>query len=214
MIAGRRGNDLLVGDSPIATSVSANDIRAGDGADVIDARGYAQAHPPSRKHLTSRIDCGPGRDRVLSETDDSVVRNCQGAVFRIQNLNGLLTSENDLYGLTMKLWPVARDEQSVTYEVPCPSAAQEPNTGCSGSITLTSPPPGGNEPGTVYGSTDFDLEPGERAPVRVELSPEGRQAVVHDPVDVEIDAALSQGAGAPAEPARFGWEQVLGPANP
>jgi hypothetical protein len=112
----------------------------------------------------------------------------------------------------MKVWPVARDAGSVTYEVPCPAIADESNAGCSGSIVLVNPPFGGEAPDTLYGSAGFHLEPGERKDVRVELTPEGRQAAAGgSPVDVQLRSDLSQGAGVEPEHASFGWEQVLGP---
>ena len=210
IIKGRRGNDLLVGDSPIATKAFPNTIFAGDGFDIVDSRGYAHAPPPSNAHLTSPIDCGFGRDRVLGETDDRLGRSCERAVFRIPE--DYLPDERVLYGVAMKVWPVARDDESVTYEVPCPSIAEESNAGCSGTILLTHPPFGGEAPEILYGSAGFDLEPGERRDVRVELTAFGRQAAAgNSPIDVQLDANLSQGAGNQPEHARFGWEQVLGP---
>jgi Ca2+-binding RTX toxin-like protein len=211
-LVGGSGNDLLVGDSPIASRHFPNTFAAGRGSDVIDARGYAQAPPPSNAHLTSAIDCGRGRDRVLGETDDRLKRSCEGAVFRIPNSSGYLPDETDLYGVAMKVWPVARDDASVTYEVPCPAIAEESNAGCSGSIALSHPPFGGEAPDILYGSASFDLEPGERKAVRVELTAEGRQAAADgSPVDVQLSSDLSQGAGVEPEHARFGWEPVLGP---
>jgi hypothetical protein len=209
-IFGRGGNDLLVGDSPEARQAYPNTIFGGDGHDVIDSRGYAQASPPSNAHLTSRIDCGGGRDRELGETDDRLARSCEGAVFRIPDAE--IPEDGTPHGVSMKVWPVASDDESVTYEVPCPAIGEESNAGCTGSIALTAPPIGGEAPDVLYGSASFDLEPGEREPVRVELGTAGRQAVDSGaPIDVQVSSDLSQGAGIEPKQASFGWEQVLGP---
>lgn len=208
-IFGRGGNDLLVGDSPVARQAYPNAIFGGDGHDVIDSRGYAQAPPPSNAHLTSRIDCGAGRDRELGETDDRLGRSCEGAIFRIPDAD--IPEDGTPHGVAMKVWPVASDDESVTYEVPCPAIAEESNAGCTGSIALTAPPAGGEAPELLYGSARFDLEPGEREPVRVEVGSDGRQAVASGaPIDVQVFSDLSQGAGAEPKHASFGWEQVLG----
>jgi hypothetical protein len=112
----------------------------------------------------------------------------------------------------MKVWPVARDTDSLTYEVPCPPLDEVVNAGCTGSITLANPPFGSDGPDTLYGSGTFDLEPGERKPVRVELTATGKQAVANGaPIDVRVDSDLSKGAGSEPDHAEAGWEQVLGP---
>jgi Ca2+-binding RTX toxin-like protein len=210
LLLGRDGNDLLVGDSPILTGAWPNAIVGGAGGDVIDSRGYATAPPPSNAQLTSTIACGPGNDRVLGESDDRLRRSCEGAIFRIPNSSGYRPDERDLFGVAIKVWPVAQDADSITYEVPCPSLTQEANAGCSGTITLSNPPRGGEAPDVLYGSATFDSEPGELVPVRVELTPAGRAAIAAgDPIDVRVDQDLSQGAGNEPEHASAAWEQVL-----
>ncbi|MFL5782015.1 MAG: hypothetical protein ACJ760_11950 [Thermoleophilaceae bacterium] len=209
VLIGRGGNDLLVGDSPILTRAWPNVLRGGTGGDLIDARGYATAPPPSHAQLTSRVSCGHGPDLVLGESDDRLSVTCNRTVFRIPNSSGYRPDERDLYGAAMRVWPV-HDADALTYEVPCPTLRQEPNAGCSGSITLSSPPPAGEAPGFVYGSAPFDLEPGERGQVRVELTPAGKAAIADgDPIDVRVDMNLSQGAGNEPERAFAAWEQVV-----
>lgn len=55
----------------------------------------------------------------------------------------------------------------------------------------------------TYGRGDFSAARGERVPVPIELTEEGRAAIAAgEPVAVQL-------RGSAAEPFEFGWQQVL-----
>jgi len=60
-VSGGSGNDFIDGGS------GKNSIDAGSGNDLIDA---------ANNHGGERINCGPGRDRVIADSSDRL-RNCE-----------------------------------------------------------------------------------------------------------------------------------------
>jgi hemolysin type calcium-binding protein len=208
-IRGRGGNDLLVGNSPIGSKSYPDDIVAGEGDDVIDARGYTRG-------ARTVVDCGAGADRELGEADD-LLTSCESAVFRIPA--PYRPDELPLYRVLMPVAPTARDpDGSPTFEVPCPARAQYRNRGCSGLVVVLRPdlPDPHGPPEELYGSGSFDLRPGERGSVHVPLNADGQAAVaIGAPVGIRVTADLAQPASAPkgAKPAQaeFGWQEVLEP---
>ncbi|MEA2427100.1 MAG: hypothetical protein QOF37_728 [Thermoleophilaceae bacterium] len=205
-IDGRAGNDLLVGESPLG-GMGPNTIVGGTGNDVVDARGSALGP-------TTTVDCGPGADRETGDVDSLLDPSCEAAVVRIPADN--LPDEQPLFGVPMKAAPVASDATGPTFEVPCPTAAQYPNGGCTGTVALQRPPAAGSGSAPEsYGSGSFSLTPGQRADVHVTLNVAGQAAVAAgSPVAVHV---TGEAAPNPPTPGRsgpkidFGWQRVLGP---
>jgi hypothetical protein len=199
-VAGRGGNDLVVGDSPITSEPAANTLTGGDGDDVLDARA-----PELRR--TSNLNCGNGADRMLGASDDFLAdASCESAIPRVR-FGDFIPNETLLVGSLMRIPPVARDAQGApTYEVPCPTSAEQANSGCTGTVALEEPP-GAGAPAS-YGSGAFNLAPGQRANVPVTLTDAGKAAIAaNQPYVVHVTMDL-----APVAPSTlvrqvdFGWQ--------
>jgi hypothetical protein len=215
-IDGRGGNDLLVGDSPGASRPFANQITGGPGDDIVDARSQIGPNPASSLAPTTTVDCGAGNDREAGEVDDLLDPSCEAAAFRIPL--DFLFLEQPLYDVPMKVAPVARAaDGSPTFEVPCPAITFPPSSGCNGTVAVERPPVAGSSaPAEKLGSGSFNLTPGQRANVMVQLTPAGQTAVASgSPVAVHVTATLPPPAGSPPgqtpSKADFGWQAVLGP---
>jgi hypothetical protein len=202
-VDGRGGNDLLVSDSTRYT------VTGGPGDDVIDAR-------TEGLNPTTKVDCGPGSDRVAGEVDDLLDPSCEAAAFRIPVV-GALFLEQPLWDVTMKVAPVARAaDGSPTFEVPCPAMTSPPTSACSGTVAVERPPVAGSSaPPESFGSGSFNIAPGQRANVMVQLTPAGQMAVSSgSPVAVHVTANLPQTGPPPGGmplKADFGWQEVLPP---
>ncbi|MEA2466186.1 MAG: hypothetical protein QOJ57_312 [Thermoleophilaceae bacterium] len=204
-IDGRAGNDLLTADRLFAPA-SVNHVTGGDGDDVIDVLGRPVA--PG-----STLDCGAGADRVAAGIDDLLPATCESAVFVV--FDNFENRDFPVFGVPVKSAPVATDADGPTFEIPCPATNHVDSTGCTGTLTLESPPVAGStaQP-TSYGSAGFDLKPGESANVKVVLNGAGQAARAGgSPVAVHLKATLRF----PKQPARdplkadFGWQVVLPP---
>ncbi len=207
-IDGRGGNDLLVGDSPITTDSSANRITGGPGDDLVDARG-AKLAP------TTTISCGEGNDRMAGEVDDRVDATCESAVYR--EPRSFLPDETPLFDVLTPIEPVTRGADGApTFAIPCPTSEQVPNTGCTGTVTLQTPPVAGATGGVqALGSGSFAITPGNGANVAVVLNAAGKSAlaVPGAPISVHVKATLAPPAGSSSTPgqADYGWQEVLTP---
>ncbi len=198
-VDGRGGNDLVTGDAPVTGGVaSANRLIGGDGDDIFDTR------PGSP---TSTVDCGAGSDSHVGGVDALLDPSCELAVIRIVPGSFIsIESETELFDDPMKVAPVAKTANTVTFEAVCP---QRDNTGCNGTIVLQSPPVL-NEPPVNYGIGEFAGPPG-RANVTVGLNAAGQAAVAgNQPVAVNIQMELQPTAtNAPPTRAQLGWQADL-----
>lgn len=169
---GRGGNDMVVGDAPDVTNGSPNELIGGDGDDVLDTR----AEKPAP---TSTVACGAGNDSHIGGVDALLDPSCESALLRVGF--GTVTdpeTEEVLYDDPMKVTPVAKTSDSITFEVPCP---KHRNGACTGKLELPD-----------YGSADFSLSPGERRSVTVPLNAAGQAAVAgSSPVAVRLSMDLS-----------------------
>jgi Ca2+-binding RTX toxin-like protein len=194
-IDGGGGNDFLSGGDGAA---GIDTVLAGDGDDVVDEY---QAKPTG----TSTVDCGPGADRETGGTGALLDPSCEAAAFR--SVSDFDISAGPLFDLTVPVAPVARDATGRTFEVACPTAQQDLNSGCTGTVTL-------GRAAEAYGATSFTLTPGQRAGVRVELNAVGQAAVAAgSPVAVHIEGQLKpvNSTPNPATKFDFGWQAVLAP---
>jgi hypothetical protein len=191
-IDGRGGNDMLVGDSPLNSEPSPNELVGGDGDDVLDTR----AEKPAP---TSSDQCGPGTDSLLSGVDTLAAPDCELAVPRI--VFGSSTSPADeslLRASPMRTVPVAKTADSVTFEVGCPALRERNHSGCGGSVILERP-----ASGERLGSGPINLAAGQRGNVTVSLNAAGQAAVAGvDPIAVRLAMELQPPAGSQASPVR------------
>ena len=198
-VHGRGGNDLLVGDSPLTTGGDINLIWGDEGDDLVDTRAGRPRY--------SLVDCGPGADRHMGGADTRIT-GCEHSLLRVAF--GSLTTpdgEDVLYDDPMKVAPVAKTADSVTFEVPCP---QRRNAQCKGSVTLESPSSGGGTP-TQYGVGEFTAPPGSRQNVTVALNAAGQAAVAGDgPVGVRVHVEFTPPSpDVLASHADAGWQEDL-----
>jgi hypothetical protein len=218
-VEGREGNDMVAGDSPLVSTASANEIVAGPGDDVVDAR--SQNHPEQFSAApqlapTSAVDCGPGNDVEAGDVDDLLDPSCETAAFRIPE--EWLPIEEPFYNTPMRVAPVARAaDGSPIFEVPCPAKTRPQAAGCSGKVVVERPPqPGSDAAPEELGSGSFSLQPGQRANVEVKLNAAGQAAVsARSVVAVHVTATLppppGDDWGGRVLSANFGWQTVLGP---
>jgi hypothetical protein len=186
-IDGQGGNDFVSADAG-----SGDDLRGSLGDDVIAAAAGSQ------------IDCGPDADRVLGGITDLLQASCESVVYDVD-------AAAPLFEVRVRAFPVARDATGATFEVPCPTAEQLANGGCSGTVAVERPPGGPTE---SYGSGSFALAPGATGAVRVPLSTAGQAAVAAgQPVAVHLKAQLAPAPGQSGDPntADFGWQVTLAP---
>ena len=196
---GRGGNDLVVGDSPVTNDAGVNILWGDEGDDILDTR--------ARTPRSSVVDCGPGSDRHMGGPETRLAKTCDLALLRISfGGNTAPDLEDPVYDDPMKVPPVAKTSDSVTFEVPCPQ--RHTSTGCSGSVTLESPPQGGPTP-TNYGTGQFAASTGARTNVTVPLNAAGQVAVAgSDPVAVRVRIDFTP-ANPGASRADAGWQDDL-----
>jgi hypothetical protein len=218
-VDGREGDDMVAGDSPVVSTASPNEIVAGPGDDVVDAR--SQNHPEQfsaapQMAPTSMIDCGPGNDIEAGDVDDRLDPSCETSAFRIPE--EWLPIEEPFYDTPMRVAPVSRSaDGSPVYEVPCPAKTRPQAASCTGKVVLERPPvPGSNASPEELGSGSFALQTGQRANVEVKLNDAGRAAVSQGSVvAVHVTATLGPTPGddwgGRTLSANFGWQTVLGP---
>ncbi|MDQ3935312.1 MAG: hypothetical protein M3340_11870 [Actinomycetota bacterium] len=203
-VDGRGGNDYIAGDSPVVSEgAAANTLIGGDGDDVFDTRVYKDAP-------TNTIDCGPGTDAHLGDVEARINGSCESTILRLGFFPDPFPSddEEELAGDPMKVAPVAKTSDSVTFEAVCPFNSRE-STGCSGTITLERPPGAAAE---QFGSGSFNLAMGQRGNVTVPLNAAGQAAVAgSEPVAVRVVAEVVSDNTPPAGTARFrtGWQADL-----
>ena len=218
-IVGGDGNDMLAGDSPLVSAAFVNDIDAGVGDDVVDARSQGhpeQFDPTPQLAPTTTVDCGPGSDIEAGDVDDRLAASCEAVAFRIPE--EYLPLENPHYDAPMKAVPVARAaDGSPVFEVPCPARTRPAAGRCSGTVAVERPPVDGSGASPEnLGSGSFSLEAGQRTNVEVTLNSAGRAAVSNgSPVAVHVTATLTPPPGddwgGRVLNANFGWQTVLEP---
>jgi hypothetical protein len=198
-VFGRGGNDLVVGDSPIASEAGVNTLWGDEGDDILDTR--------ARNPRSSVVDCGPGSDRHMGGSDTRLAKTCEFALLRVAfGGNTAPDNEDVVDDDPMKIPPVAKTADSVTFEVPCPR--RRTSTGCNGTVTLESPPQSGATP-TNYGTGQFTASTGTRVNVTVPLNAAGQTAVAgSDPVAVRVHIDFTPGDPG-ATHADAGWQDDL-----
>jgi Ca2+-binding RTX toxin-like protein len=218
-VEGREGDDMVVGDSPLVSTAFVNEIAAGPGDDVVDARSQGhtdQFDPRPQLAPTTSVDCGPGNDIEAGDVDDRLDPSCEAAAFRIPE--EYLPVEEPFYDAPMRVAPASRAaDGSPVFEVPCPAKTRPQAAGCTGKVVVERPPvPGSSASPEELGSGSFSLPPGGRTNVEVTLNAAGRAAVSQGSVvAVHVTATLppppGDDWGGRVLSANFGWQTVLGP---
>ena len=206
-IDGRGGDDYLAGDVPILSGSFADNVRGGDGNDVIDVRDRPLAP-------TSTVDCGPGADRIAAQEDDRLT-SCESSAFQdyYDPSTSFLWNQDPEFSLLTPIAPVARGADGTpTYDVPCPGGTgAQP---CTGTVVLERPPTTPTGTPEQLGSGPFSIPPGGREDVTVALNDAGRAALASPGavLSIRVHGSIPPPPAYPSATARtidFGWQTTF-----